>query len=78
MGGFGGARQPRPRAGQDMNVTLSVTFDEAFKGVEKRVTVRVPGRSESETLSVKVPAGAVCASRARAALARTAARRATF
>ena len=48
-----------------MNVTLSVTFDEAFKGVEKRVTVRVPGRSESETLSVKVPAGAVDGGRLR-------------
>src|SRR5699024_8716534 len=45
LGGFGGgARQPRPRKGQDMNVTLNVTFDEAFNGTEKRVTVRVPGR----------------------------------
>ena len=59
-GGFGGgARQPRPRKGQDMNVTLNVSFDEAFKGAEKRVTVRVPGRGESETLTVKIPAGAV-------------------
>ena len=56
--GFGGARQPRPRKGQDMNVTLNVTFDEAFSGAEKRVTVRVPGRGESETLTVKIPAGA--------------------
>ena len=57
-GGFGG-RQPRPRKGQDMNVTLNVTFEEAFAGTEKRVTVRVPGRTDSETLTVKVPAGAV-------------------
>lgn len=57
-GGFGGARQPRPRKGQDMNVTLDITFDEAFKGAEKRVTVRVPGRKETETLTVKIPAGA--------------------
>ena len=65
-GGFGGgARQPRPRKGQDMNVTLNVTFDEAFKGAEKRVTVRVPGRSESETLTVKIPAGAVDGGRLR-------------
>ena len=63
--GFGGARQPRPRKGQDMNVTLNVTFDEAFKGAEKRVTVRVPGRSESETLTVKIPAGAVDGGRLR-------------
>ena len=33
LSGFGGgARQPRPRKGQDMNVTLNVSFDEAFKG----------------------------------------------
>lgn len=63
--GFGGARQPRPRKGQDMNVTLNVTFDEAFSGAEKRVTVRVPGRGESETLTVKIPAGAVDGGRLR-------------
>ena len=63
-GGFGG-RQPRPRRGQDMNVTLDITFDEAFKGTEKRVTVRVPGRTDSETLTVKVPAGAVDGGRVR-------------
>ena len=66
LSGFGGgARQPRPRKGQDMNVTLNVTFDEAFKGAEKRVTVRVPGRGESETLTVKIPAGAVDGGRLR-------------
>lgn len=66
MGGFGGsARQPRARKGQDMNVTLNVTFDEAFKGVEKRVTVRIPGKSEPDTLTVKVPAGAVDGGRLR-------------
>lgn len=65
MSGFGGGRQPRPRNGQDMNVTLNVTFDEAFKGTEKRVTVRVPGRGESETLTVKIPAGAVDGGRLR-------------
>ena len=53
--GFAG-RQRRPRKGQDMNVTLNVTFEEAFSGTEKRVTVRVPGRADSETLTVKVPA----------------------
>mgnify|MGYP000112623208 CR=1 FL=1 len=62
--GFAG-RQPRPRKGQDMNVTLNVSFDEAFKGAEKLVTVRVPGRNESETLTVKIPAGAVDGGRLR-------------
>ncbi|NHM13863.1 DnaJ C-terminal domain-containing protein [Xiamenia xianingshaonis] len=62
---FGGARSPRPTKGQDMNVTLNVTFEEAFNGAEKRVTVRVPGRSEAETLTVKIPAGAVDGGRVR-------------
>ena len=48
-----------------MNVTLNVTFDEAFRGAQKRVTVRVPGKSESETLDVKIPAGAVDGGRLR-------------
>ena len=62
---FGGSRQPRPQKGQDMNVTLNITFSEAFNGAEKRVTVRVPGRAESETLTVKIPAGAVDGGRMR-------------
>ena len=62
-GGFGG--QTQPRRGQDMNVTLNVTFDEAFNGTEKRITVRIPGKSESDTHTVKVPAGAVDGGRVR-------------
>ncbi|MEC4271994.1 DnaJ C-terminal domain-containing protein [Adlercreutzia sp. R25] len=62
-GGFGG--QPQPRKGQDMNVTLNVTFDEAFNGCEKRITVRIPGKSEADTHTVKVPAGAVDGGRVR-------------
>ena len=63
FGGFGG--QPRARRGQDMNVTLNVTFDEAFGGTEKRVTVRIPGKAEADTLTVTVPAGAVDGGRLR-------------
>lgn len=63
---FGGAsRQPQPRKGQDMNVTLNVTFDEAFKGTEKKITVRIPGKTEADTHTVKVPAGAVDGGRVR-------------
>lgn len=65
FGGFGGNGQPRPRKGQDMNVTLKVGFDEAFNGGEKRVSVRVPGKAEKETLTVKIPAGAVDGGRLR-------------
>lgn len=64
FGGFGGG-QPRARRGQDMNVTLDVTFDEAFHGTEKRVTIRIPGKSDAETINVKVPAGAVDGGRLR-------------
>lgn len=68
-GGFsgfgGGQRAPRPVKGQDMTVTLSITFDEAFKGADKRVTVRVPGQAERQTLDVSIPAGAVDGGRLR-------------
>ena len=63
FGGFGGS--PRPHRGQDMNVTLKVSFDEAFHGVEKRVTVRIPGKPASDTVTVKAPAGAVDGGRLR-------------
>lgn len=63
--GGGAAAQPRPRAGQDTSVDMEVSFDEAFNGCEKRVTVRVPGREEAQTLDVKVPAGAVDGGRIR-------------
>lgn len=66
FGGFGGfGAQPRARRGQDMNVTLNVTFDEAFNGTEKRVTVRIPGKDEPDSFTVKVPAGAVDGGRLR-------------
>ncbi len=69
-GGFGGQspygaqRPPRPKTGRDINVTLNVTFDEAFHGCTKKVSVKVPGGS-TETLDVKVPAGAVDGGRVR-------------
>ena len=57
-GGYAYNSQPRPRKGQDTTVELKVTFDEAYKGTKKRVTVRIPGRDEATTLDVNVPAGA--------------------
>ncbi|MGI6105222.1 MAG: DnaJ C-terminal domain-containing protein [Raoultibacter sp.] len=64
-GGFNNRYQARPQRGQDMNVTLKVSFEEAFRGAEKRVSVRIPGKSEKETFDVKVPAGAVDGGRLR-------------
>lgn len=48
----------RQQKGQDSNVTLNVTFDEAFNGTTKRVTVKIAGKDQPETIDVKVPAGA--------------------
>lgn len=64
---FGDFRNPtpRPRKGRDTTVTLEVSFDEAFRGCEKKVTVRIAGKPEPETLTVKVPAGAVDGGRMR-------------
>ena len=68
-GGFGGAQAGGcgggcagggcggPQPGRDVNVTLSVSFDDAFNGCEKRVTVRIPGETQSQTIDVKIPAG---------------------
>ena len=66
-GGFGGfGQQPnRPMKGQDTTVNMEVTFDEAFHGTTKRVTVRVPGKTDKTTLDVKVPAGAIDGGRLR-------------
>ncbi|MDR2105973.1 MAG: J domain-containing protein [Coriobacteriales bacterium] len=46
------------RKGRDVQVTLSISFEEAFKGVEKSVTVRT-GDGREQSVTVKVPAGAV-------------------
>ena len=57
-GGYAYGGAPRPKKGQDTTVDMQITFEEAFNGTTKRVTVRIPGRQEATTLDVKVPAGA--------------------
>lgn len=56
-GPFGG--QPIPQKGADRTVKLDITFDEAFKGTEKKIRVRLEQGSEPQTLPVKIPAGAI-------------------
>ena len=58
---FGGAAgaSSRPSRGSDLTVTLDVTADEAFVGTSRRVTYKVPSTGEEQTITVKVPAGAV-------------------
>ncbi len=63
--GFGGGGRQAARKGQDLSVTLNVTFNDAFFGADKRVTVRIPGQSDPVTLAVKIPAGAVDGGRLR-------------
>ena len=43
---------------QETTAELEVTFDEAFNGTTKRVSLRIPGRGDPLSLDVKVPAGA--------------------
>lgn len=52
---FGGGRSRRPRKGQDMMSELTVTFEEAAYGTEKKFTIDRGGRNEDT--SVKVPPG---------------------
>lgn len=57
--GGGGGQQARSRRGSDLNVTIEVSFDDAFKGSMRRVTYRIPSTGETQSVSVKIPAGAV-------------------
>lgn len=65
FGGFNQSRQPMAQKGQDMQVTLPVSFEDAFHGAEKKVSIRLPGTAEKETFTVKIPAGAVDGGRLR-------------
>ena len=58
---FGGAaaQAQRPTQGNDLTVTLDVTAAEAFSGTSRRVTYKIPSTGEEQTITVKVPAGAV-------------------
>lgn len=61
FGGQGGGRQTsaRPSKGGDLTMTIEVTAEEAFAGTQRKVTYTVPSTGERQTLTVKVPAGAV-------------------
>lgn len=55
---FGGTRAQQPRKGKDTTADLQLTFEEAFAGTTKRISLRIPGRDEKTTLEVVIPAGA--------------------
>lgn len=56
-----GGRQAsnRPSKGGDLTLTIDVTAEEAFAGAQRKVTFTVPSTGERQSLTVKIPAGAV-------------------
>lgn len=61
---FGGAaagagQSPRPGRGNDLNTTIDVPFEDAFNGTLRKVTYRIPSTNETQSITVKIPAGAV-------------------
>ncbi len=59
FGGAAGARSNRPSKGSDLTMSIDVTAEEAFSGASRKVTYRVPSTGEEQTLTVKIPAGAI-------------------
>ncbi len=55
----GGRAAQQPAKGGDLTMSITVTFDEAFRGSTRKVTYRVPSTGEVQSLTVKIPAGAV-------------------
>ncbi|MGN0076271.1 MAG: DnaJ C-terminal domain-containing protein [Parafannyhessea sp.] len=58
-GGGSRAQANRPQRGGDLTTTIEVSAQEAFTGATRKVTYRVPSTGESQTITVKIPAGAV-------------------
>ena len=63
FGGAGAANaagaRPRTSRGSDLTLTVEVTADEAFRGASRKVSYRIPSTGEEQSLTVKIPAGAV-------------------
>jgi len=59
-GGGGSQRASnRPVKGGDITVSIDVTAKEAFDGASRKISYRIPSTNEKQTLTVKIPAGAV-------------------
>ena len=63
--GKGRTSTPRATKGKDSSATLNISFEEAFAGCEKRITVRVPDQTETTKITVPIPAGAQDGARVR-------------
>ncbi len=58
-GGGAGQQPNRPMRGNDLNTTIELSFFDAFNGATRKVTYRVPSTGEQQSITVKIPAGAV-------------------
>ncbi|MDO4405140.1 MAG: DnaJ C-terminal domain-containing protein [Atopobiaceae bacterium] len=59
FGGQPGGRSNQPTKGSDLTLNIDVSADEAFKGAQRKVSYSIPSTGEKQTLTVKIPAGAV-------------------
>ena len=59
FGGAGSNQGSKPNRGNDLNTTIDVSFDDAFKGAMRKVTYRIPSTGETQSITVRIPAGAV-------------------
>lgn len=59
FGGSGSGQANRPNRGGDLNTTIEVSFEDAFNGAMRKVTYRIPSTGETQSINVKIPAGAV-------------------
>ncbi|SEH49061.1 MULTISPECIES: DnaJ C-terminal domain-containing protein [Atopobiaceae] len=55
----GGRQSTRPVKGGDLTMVIEVDADEAFSGAQRKVSYTIPSTGEKQSLTVKVPAGAV-------------------
>ena len=55
----GGAQQARPTKGGDLNMAIEVSFKEAMEGAQRKISYRIPSTGDEQSLTVKIPAGAV-------------------
>ena len=58
-GNPGGGNRRAAGVGGDLSMTIDVSFDEAFNGATRKLTYRIPSTGDTQTITVKIPAGAV-------------------
>lgn len=58
FGGNAGSAN-RSMRGEDLNVSIEIPFDDALNGTTRKVTYRIPSSGETQSITVKIPAGAV-------------------